>query len=252
MGLAAGRPHDISVVAFADQIAGATGSRSIPVAMAETAVTAVAVVSGDGLAELFGELGAGVVVDGGRTMNPSVGELVAAIERVPARDVILLVNNADAFPAARAAIAQMVGRRVELVDAADLAQGFAAMVAFSDARGFDDNVADIREALLRTRTGTVTIAIRDGATGIGPIRPGDALGFVGGELVVRDPDPTKCALAVVAALGEGEALTILTGADAPPAEVEAFQAAVARRHPGLSVEVRHGGQPVHRYLFALE
>jgi fatty acid kinase len=251
MGMAVGRPHDISVVAFADQIAGATGSRSVPLAVAQTAVSLVAVVSGDGIAELFASLGAGVLLDGGRTMNPSVGELVDAIERAPSTDVILLVNNDDAFPAARAAVEQVSGRRVELIHSADLAQGFAAMVAFSDARSLDDNAADIREALATTRTGRVTIAVREGSGDQGPIAPGDAIGFVGSRIVATGRDPVAVGAAVLQELGRGEALTILAGADAPPAEAEAL-AREATSVTGAEIEVRDGGQPVHRYLFALE
>ena len=251
MGMAVGRPHDISVVAFADQIAGAKGSRSIPVAMAPAAATLVAVVSGDGIADLFASLGAGVLIDGGRTMNPSVGELADAIARAPSPDVILLVNNDDAFPAARAAIAQTPGKRVELIPAADLAQGFAAIVGFSDGRSFEDNRRDIAEALERTRTGRVTIAVRDGTTERGAVGAGDAIGFAGHVVVSTGRDPVRVAAAVVDALGDGEALTILTGADAPPGEADAIALAAAGR-TGAEVEVRQGGQPVHRYLFALE
>jgi uncharacterized protein len=252
MGMAVGRPRDISVVAFADQIAGAAGARSIQVAVAGNTASLVAVVSGDGLAELFASLGAGVLIDGGRTMNPSVGELVSAIERAPANDVILVVNNDDAFPAARAAIAETSGKRVELIESADLAQGFVAMVAYSDGRSFEANVDDIRESLERTRTGRVTIAVRDGVTERGPVHAGDAIGFAGSAPVAAGSDPVAVAREVVAALGDGEALTILTGADAPPAEAEAIARAAAEILPRAEIEVRDGGQPVHRYLFALE
>ena len=252
MGMAAGRPHDISVVAFADQIAGLAGARSIAVAMPEAAVTMVAVVSGDGIRDTFAELGAGVLVDGGRTMNPSVGELAAALERAPARDVILLVGNDDAFPAARAAIEQASGKRVALIEAGDLAQAFAAAVAFSDGRTFEDNVADIAAALDRTRTGYVTLAIRDGATPAGAVRAGQALGFAGGTVVAIGSDPLAVSLAVVDALGEGEVLTVLAGVDSSPGEHERLQRELAARLPGVEIEIRDGGQPVHRYLFALE
>ena len=251
MGMAVGRPHDISVVAFADQIAAARGARTIPVALASRSAMLVAVVSGDGVAELFASLGAGVLVDGGRTMNPSVAELVAAIERAAADDVILLVNNDDAFPAARAAMGQATGKRVELIETSDLAQGFAAMVAYSDGRTFENNVTDIRGALAGTRTGRVTIAVRDGIAGSTPIRAGDAIGFAGGDVVAAGLDPVAVASAVIDSLGPGEALTIITGADAPPSEADAIRRA-AERATGVEVEMRDGGQPVHRYLFALE
>jgi hypothetical protein len=251
IGMAVGRPHDISVAAFADQIANTAGARTIPVAHA-SATTVVAVVSGDGLHDLFASLGAGVLVDGGRTTNPSVGELVEAIERAPSSDVILVVGNDDAFPAARAALAQTREKRVELIEAVDPAQSFAAMVAYSDGRTLEDNVGDMREALARTRTGRVAITVRDGTTARGPVKAGDAIGFVGSEPVAIEAHPVAAAGAVIAALGEGEALTILSGLDAPPAEADEVAQKAAEILLGGEVELRVGGQPVNRYLFALE
>lgn len=252
MGMAAGRPHDISVVAFADQIAGVAGARSISLAMPDAAVTLVAVASGDGIRELFAELGAGVLLEGGRTMNPSVGDLRAALERAPADDVILVVGNEDAFPAARAAMDAVEGKRVALAPAKDLAQAFVAAVAFSDGRTFEDNVTDIEAALQRTATGSVTLAMRDGMTPTGTVRAGHALGFARGEVVASGPDPVAVALDVLDHLGHGEVLTVLGGMDASPGELEVFVEQAAERRPGIEIEVRDGGQPVHRYLIALE
>jgi dihydroxyacetone kinase-like predicted kinase len=105
---------------------------------------------------------------------------------------------------------------------------------------------------MRTRTGSVTLVVRDGVTPAGRVRAGDAIGFAGNDPVPSDPDPLTVALSVAEALGDGEVLTVLTGADAPAAEIDALEHALAERFPGLSVEMRDGGQPVHRYLFALE
>jgi dihydroxyacetone kinase-like predicted kinase len=252
MGMAAGRPHDISVVAFADQIAGVAGSRTIPLALASASVCVVAVVAGEGIRDLFAELGAGVLLDGGRTMNPSVGELAEAIERAPAADVLLVLGNADAIPAARAAAEQVPSKRVRLIETADLAQSFTAMVAFSDARSPDDNERDMREALARTRTGRVTIVVRDGVTTLGPVRAGEAIGFAEGEPVATGRDPVAVAVTLAESLGDGEILTLITGAGAPPSEIEAIESWLAERLDGVVVETREGGQPVDRYLLALE
>lgn len=251
IGMAAGTPSDISVVAFADQMAAVPASRSLPVAVAPSAVAVVAVVAGEGIRDLFAELGAGVLVDGGRTMNVSVGDLLDAVERAAAPNVILLVNSEDALAAGRAA-ARRASKRVEVIEAGDLAQGFAAMVAFSDGRSLEDNVRDVREALGRTRTGRIAIALRDAATPAGAVRAGDAIGFAGPAVAAVGRDPVEVTLAVAGALGPGEVLTVLAGADAPTDEVARLERALADRFPELSVEVREGGQPVHRYLLALE
>jgi DAK2 domain fusion protein YloV len=251
IGMAFGRPRDITVVAFEDQVAGRRGPARI-LAQPEGAVTVVAVVAGEGLRRLFAQLGAGILVDGGRTVNPSVGELADALARAPTDDVILLPGSADALPAAREAVRLVPGKRVEIVPTPDLAASFAAMVAFPDAERLEDNLREMREALARTRTGRVAVAVRDAATPAGPVRAGQLVGFAEGEPVAVGGDAVAVAREVARRLGPGEVLTVLAGAEAPADEAEALRRALREALPGTAVEVHEGGQPVNRYLLALE
>lgn len=269
LGERAGAPWGVSVVPLLDaraaectaegysavvrrDAAAAHPSGGIPLADTPNRAALVAVAVGDGARTLFTALGAAVVVDGGRTMNPSVGEFLDAIERAPSERVILLTNNEDAVAAARRAAAES-GKRVEIVGAPDMAAGTAAALAFGDARPMEDNLRDMREALGRTRSGTVAPASRDVATPAGTARAGQFLGMAAGAPAVVEDDPAEACVALAAVLAEGaEVLTVLAGAEATVEERARAAARLAERLPGVEVEMRDGGQPVYRYLLAAE
>jgi hypothetical protein len=250
IGILAGTPRAINVVAFADQIASAAAARTIPVTMSRSPATVVAVVRGEGLRALFGELGAGALVEGGATMNPSVGELAEAIARTPSQDVIVLPNDANVAAAARQA-ATLVTKRVEVVPTQDLAQGFAAMVAYGDAWDLDRNASEMSGALERTRTGRIVAAARDGTTPAGPVRAGQFIGFDGAIPAVVSHDPIDALTKLVRRLGPAETLTVFTGAGVAEDEVSRARSSLVRC--GIQrIEVLDGGQPVERYLLAVE
>ncbi|MBI4727909.1 MAG: DAK2 domain-containing protein [Acidobacteria bacterium] len=263
LGVRAGAPSGIEVVAFAGGLGGLPARRAaalvagaqlgIPLARAASRAAVVAVATGEGARGLFREAGCEAVVDGGPTINPSVGELLTAIEAVPADDVILLPNDPDAWPAAEQAAARSA-KRVEVVLAPNMAAGLAAAMAYGDARPLEANVADMRRALERTPTGRVAVANRSASTAAGPVRGGDAIGFAGGEPVVVSEDPVEACAGVAERLAEGpvETLTVLAGLDAGPEERARLAEALSARLPGLDVEILDGGQGVQRYLLASE
>lgn len=264
LGVDAGRPSRIEVVAFRDQIAAAARQEGvpalvggaqlgIPLARAATRTSLVAVGSGEGAMRLFREVGCDAVVDGGATMNPSVSDLLAAIEAAPGDDVILLANDADVVAAARTAAGE-AAKRVEVVETADMAAGLAAALAYGDARPFEENIAEIRRALARTRTGRVAIADRSRITPAGPVEAGQALGFASGELVAICAQPLPACLEVCDRLAAAEAgaITVLCGERVDEPERDRVHIELAAHFPRATVEVLDGGQPVYRYLIAIE
>jgi fatty acid kinase len=252
IGKQAGEPRATTVVAFADQIVAMPGARTVPKATTNTPVTVVAVVAGEGMRAIFGELGARVLVDGGRTLNPSVAELTAAIESAPTKDVILLPNNANTLPAAREA-AHRTDKRVEIVASADPAQGFAALLAYGDGLDLDRNLREMTEALKNARTGRVAMASRDAATPAGKVRKGQAIGFVGSDPAVIADDPVEALLALLGHLdGKLEAVTVLAGEDVSDAENNKVVETITARYPDATLDLHRTGQPVDRYLVAVE
>ncbi|HEX5851863.1 MAG TPA: DAK2 domain-containing protein [Solirubrobacteraceae bacterium] len=211
---------------------------------------AVAVVSGDGLREMFHELGVHTL-DGGATLNPSTYDLLAAIHEVPAEEVVLLTNSANVIMSAEHA-ARLSDKQVLVVPTASQQAGLAAAVALMREHSIEENAQALSEALEHVRTGAVAPAARDDAQG--RFKVGDAVGFVEEE-VTSWGEPRATLESVLAALardanGDGppELISVLAGEDAPLGlgEIEGMV------DGGIELELRHGGQPAYWWLLAAE
>jgi DAK2 domain fusion protein YloV len=232
--------------------ANATGSPSEGPAAPELRCGAVAVVNGDGVREMFHELGVHTV-EGGPTLNPSTYELLAGIHAVPAEEVILLANNANVIMAAEAA-ARMSDKQVFVAPTTSQQAGLAASLALAFERSLEENGQALKEALSRLRTGAVAPAARDDAQGRFAV--GEAVGFVGEEVHAWG-DPRETLEAVLAALAEPreadsspELISVLAGEGAPLglAEVEGMVNGTG----GIELELRSGGQSAYWWLLSAE
>ena len=214
----------------------------------------VAVCSGDGLAELFSNLGVQGIVTGGQTLNPSTAELLDTVQHVNADQVVILPNNKNIIPVAEQ-VDGLTEKSVVVVPTRTMPEALAALVVYDPEADADDNVAEMNEAVDAVRTGEVTQAVRSTNSDAGPIAEGDWMGIVKGDgivavstellLVVRD--------LLTSLIGDdGELLTIITGTDADPAVTELIESWLADAHPDVQVEIHRGGQPLYPYLFGVE
>jgi uncharacterized protein len=212
---------------------------------------AVAVVAGIGNRRLFEDVGAGVVIDGGATMNPSTEDILQAIERSGAAEAVVLPNNPNAIMSAEQA-AEHASKATRVVPTDSLPAGLAAMVAYDSMRTADENAAAMSEALAAVATGAVTVASRDARLNGLAVRAGEFLGLVGRDAVAAGDGFDDVARSVLERLlaEPRDVLTLLVGAEPP--DVEAIRAYVAERHPDLEVEVHEGGQPHYPLLLAAE
>jgi len=217
------------------------------------ALAVVAVVAGDGLAAIFRDFGVAAVVQGGQSSNPSTGELLAAIEAVPARQIIVLPNNPNVVLAARQCIA-MTDRPVVVVPTRNAAEGFAALLALDPTLDASANVAPMTEAARSVQTLVVTEADRDATIGGRKVKRGGTIVLDPDDgLVASGSDRDAAILSAVAAMTPGyELLTLFYGDGADLAEAESMAKRIGAASPGIEVEVRHGGQPFYRYLIAAE
>jgi DAK2 domain fusion protein YloV len=215
------------------------------------ATAAVAVVAGDGNRALFESLGATKTIEGGQTMNPSVGDLARAIESAHERDVVLLPNNPNVLLAAEQA-ASSTQVNAEVIPTKSIQEGLAAMVVFDATRSREENAAEMKAAIEGVATGEVTIASRDVELNGLAIRKGNYFGLADGDPVAEGESFDEVARAVVERLlaQPRDVLTLLTGADAP--ELDSFVARLQEEHPDVSVDVQDGGQPHYPLLLSAE
>jgi DAK2 domain fusion protein YloV len=211
----------------------------------------VAVVSGEGNRRLFESMGATGIVEGGETMNPSTEELLEAIERTRAPEVVVLANNDNVVLAARQA-ARLAQVPVQVVPSSSLQAGLGSMLAYDSAADAETNAAAMEETAAAVATGAVTIASRDVSVDGLRIERGAYVGLADGEPVAGGTSFETVATAVVdRLLGEPrDVLTFITGEDEP--ELGSLLARVAERHPHLELEVHPGGQPHYPLLLSAE
>jgi hypothetical protein len=205
----------------------------------------LAVVNGEGMAELFTGFGLRIL-DGGPTLNPSTYDLLAAIHAVPAEEVVVLPNSSNVIMAAERA-AELSEKTVSVVPSRSPQAGLAAAVSLDPARRAVDNAEAMIETLERVRTGAVAPAGRDDAQG--RFQAGEAVGFVDEQLVAWG-EPLETLRDVLGRLGEdAELITLLRGADAPLDD-----ATVERLAAGgdAELELSEGGQPSYWWLLSAE
>jgi dihydroxyacetone kinase-like predicted kinase len=213
----------------------------------------VAVAAGDGLARIFDSYGVAAVVHGGQTNNPSTGELVDAVERIRADEILLLANNPNVILAARQA-SELTTRRVRVVPTRNAAEGFAALLALDPGLDATTNAEVMTLAGRAVQTLQVTEAVRDARIGDRKVKRGQTIVLDPDDgLLAAGSDRMTAVISALEALEPGfELITIYYGAGADLAEAEAVAVRVREWRAGLDVEIVQGGQPHYRYLIAAE
>ena len=216
-------------------------------------VAVVAIATGQGLAELFLGSGAGRVLSGGDTMNPSTQEILDAVEEAGAERVILLPNNPNIVAAAEQS-RSLATREVAVVPTASIPQGVAALLAFNELADFETNVRAMTGAIEGVVSGAVGPAQRDAVLGGVSVSAGQLMGLLERRMVTSGDD----AVAVLAELvgmaqaEPGSIVTLFWGADSQAEEAEAAGDVLRERFPGAEVEVVFGGQPHYNYIISVE
>jgi hypothetical protein len=213
---------------------------------------AVAVVAGEGNARLFRSLGATQIVEGGQSMNPSTGDILAALEASTAAEVVLLPNNANVVLTAEAA-AEHARKPVRVVPTRSIPAGIAAMIVYDAAASAEQNATEMAGAAAVVATGAVTTASRDVELNGFSVAAGEFLGLVDDEPAAGGVAFDQVAADVVELLLAGPPrglLTILTGQDAP--ELNGLLGRIAESHPEIEVDVQDGGQSHYHLLLSAE
>lgn len=226
----------------------AVGAEALP---AQIAV--VSVVPGNGLARIFQSLGAGQVVMGGQTMNPSPQALLDAAARLPAGQVIILPNNANVILAARQAAA-LSKKEIRVVPTKTTPQGIAALLSFNVQANLETNIRRMEAAAAQTRTIEITRAVHSRSFNREAIRAGDVIGLVDNELAAVGGSEEAVILSLLGrtATDADEIVTIYFGRESSPEQAEALAGRIKATFPALDVEVYEGGQPHYPYIIALE
>lgn len=208
----------------------------------------IAVAHGEGLARLFRELGARVIVEGGQTMNPSVDDFLSAIQRARAETVIVLPNNSNIIMTAEQA-ARLSEARVHVLPTETIPQGVAAALAFNAALPIDALMEAMRAPVAQVTTVEITRATRSVTLNGVSVQAGQIIGLVDNVLRAAGDDLAEVTLAALqqAEAADAELLTLYYGNGLEAASAEPITARVREAFPKAQVDVVFGGQP-HYYL----
>ena len=213
----------------------------------------IAVVAGDGLADIFKAQGVDYIISGGQTMNPSTEDFVKAVEELNARNIIILPNNKNILMAAQSA-AEVIDQPAAVVETKTIPQGLTSLLAFDESKSIEENYERMSASLGDVVSGSVTTAVRDTTIDGLEIHENDNLGMVDGKIVVSNPDMMETLEETFAHMldEDGEIVTIYVGEDGSEELANELAQALAEKYEDVEVEIHQGGQPVYPYLFSVE
>ena len=213
----------------------------------------IAVVAGDGLADIFKAQGVDYIISGGQTMNPSTEDFVKAVEELNARNIIILPNNKNILMAAQSA-AEVIDQPAAVVETKTIPQGLTSLLAFDESKSIEENYERMSASLGDVASGSVTTAVRDTTIDGLEIHENDNLGMVDGKIVVSNPDMMETLEETFAHMldEDSEIVTIYVGEDGSEELANELAQALAEKYDDVEVEIHQGGQPVYPYLFSVE
>lgn len=216
-------------------------------------VGVVAVVPGEGLADIFRSLGVDHIVPGGQTMNPSTEDLVKAVESVNSEAVIILPNNKNVIFSAQQ-VKELVDKEVVVVPTRSAPQGISALMYFVPDDGLEENLEAMEAGMRDVKTGEVTFAVRSTVAGDLQIEERDIIGLSDGKIAIVGSNPSNVTLDLLATMVDEDSsvISIYYGADQDPQLAEELDGLAKERYPHCEVEIYSGGQPLYYYIVSVE
>lgn len=216
----------------------------------------VAVCAGEGICNIFRDLGVGEIINGGQTMNPSIDTIRRAIHKVNARNVFILPNNSNIIMAAQQA-AKLSDRNVVVLPTKTIPQGISAAVAFDASMAAGENEECMKEAIANVLSGSVTYAVRNTVYQGENIRKDDIIGMLEGEIAAVGQNQRETATNLLRKMleqsqKEEAVVTILCGLDGSQQEASAIVDEMQNDYPDMEFMVEEGGQPLYYYYFSVE
>lgn len=214
----------------------------------------IAVSIGEGLNDIFKELGCDYIIEGGQTMNPSTEDMLNAIDQVNADTVFILPNNKNIILAANQARDLVEDKKIVVIPTKTVPQGITAMIGFIPDGDVATNEANMLEEIGNVKTGQVTYAVRDTHIDDKEIHEGDIMGIgdAGILSVGKEVEATTKDMLAQLVDEDSELISLYYGEDVTEEAAEEFTAELAELYPDLDVDTHFGGQPIYYYVLAVE
>lgn len=228
----------------------------MPKAEPENEYGFVAVCAGEGLSELFKDIGADVVVSGGQTMNPSTDDILNAVMATPAKTVFVLPNNKNIIMAAEQAIPLAEGREVRVLQTKTIPQGISAMLMFDESADADENQMAMMEAAENVSTAQVTFAARDSEIDGEPIKQGEIMGLCNGKIKFTGTDIIDIAYKSTVKVfkrAQSSIITLIYGEGISEEQALAVKEKLENKYSDeVEISIVNGGQPIYYFIISVE
>ena len=213
----------------------------------------VAVAMGEGITNIFKDLGVDYVIEGGQTMNPSTQDIMECISKLNADHIFVLPNNKNIIMSANQA-AEISDKDVKVIPTTTIPQGITCITMFNPEAEVEENIESLKEAMGMVKTGSVTYAVRDTEMDGIEIKEGNMLGLIEGKIKKVGSSYCDVAEEVLSEMidEESELITILYGSDVTEAEAEKFAEKIEEKYEDLDVQCYRGAQPLYYFLMSVE
>ncbi len=214
----------------------------------------ISVSVGNGLTEIFKELGVDYIIEGGQTMNPSTEDMLNAIDKVNAHTIFIFPNNKNIVLAANQARDLTEDKEIIVVPTKTIPQGISAMISYVPEKSAKENEEAMAEAVSKVKTGQITYAVRDTRIDEKEIHEGDIMGIGDKGILAVGQDRSVVAKDTVAEMmdEDAEIISIYYGADISEEEAQKLTDALSEEYPDCEVELNMGGQPIYYYVISVE
>lgn len=213
----------------------------------------VAVAMGEGITNIFKDLGVDYIIEGGQTMNPSTQDIIECIAKLNAEHIFVLPNNKNIIMSANQA-AEISDKDVRVIPTTSIPQGITCVTMFNSEVEVDENEEALKETIDMVKTGSVTYAVRDTEMDGIEIKEGNMLGLIEGKIKKVGSSYSDVAEEVLAEMidDESELITILYGADVSEEEANEFASKIEEKYEDLDVQCYRGAQPLYYFLMSVE
>lgn len=214
----------------------------------------VSISAGKGLTDIFKNLGVDEIIEGGQTMNPSTEDILNAVAKINAENIIILPNNKNIILAAEQAVDLCEDKKLFVVPTRSVPEGISAMFCNAEGLAAEEMVEEMKEAIQAVSTVSVTYAVRDTCFGDKEITEGDILGMLNDEITVVAKDVAEGTKEVLkkTVTEENEMVSIYYGSDVTEDDAQEIAAFIEENYPDCEVEIQSGNQPLYFYIISVE
>ena len=216
----------------------------------------IAVSAGEGIDEIFNEIGIKVIVKGGQTMNPSSEDFIEAIKKANAKNVFIFPNNSNIVMAASQACEMIEDDEINafVIPSKTIPQGITSSINFDPDADPEENFTNMKSALKNVKSGEITFSIRDSEINGVHVKKDDYIGIFEKDIVVDSKDKVEATKKLIESMVDNETalLTILVGEDVSEEESNAIKSYVEEKYSDIDIDMRPGGQPVYSFLIGAE